>query len=144
MGSLEGKIALITGGARGQGEAEARLFASEGAHVVITGVLDDRGTALAAELGDTAAYRHPAVTDEGNWDDVIAFVRERFGRVDVLVNNAGVYHRCMIEDLSLDEYTRVIGINQVGVWLGMKKALPLLRDAGGGAIVNISSIAGFR
>ena len=145
MGALDGKVALITGGARGQGAAEAELFVAEGADVVITDVLDEPAEALSATLGPSASYLHLDVASEGEWDDVVARVDERFGRLDVVVNNAGVLSEAAnIESQPLDDYMRIVSINQVGCWLGMKKTIPLLRRGGGGSIVNISSVAGMR
>ena len=142
-GRLADRIALITGGARGQGEAEARLFAAEGAQVVIADILDERGEDVARDIGDAATYRHLDVAEEADWDATISHIAQQFRRLDVVVNNAGIYNRRTIEDLTLDEYMRVIRINQVGCWLGMKKTLPLLREAGSGSIINVSSTAGY-
>ena len=124
MKRLEGKVALITGGARGQGEAEARRFVAEGARVVIADVLDDAGRRVAAELGDAARYQHLDVTNEDDWHTAVLATLAHFGRLDILVNNAAI--------LKL----------QVGCWLGMKSALAALKDAGGGSIANVSSTAG--
>ena len=142
MGRLDDKVALITGGARGQGAAEARLFADEGATVVITDVIDDVGEATAAELGDAVAYVHHDVTDEAGWAAVVGGILEEHGRIDVLVNNAGVFHHGGALDTTLDDWNRVIAINQTGVFLGMKSVGPSMRERRAGSIVNISSIAG--
>lgn len=139
---LEGKVALVTGASRGQGEAEARLFVEEGARVVLGDVLDEEGEKLAASLGDAAHYLHHDVSDEASWSRFVAAARERFGRVDVLVNNAGVVHVAPLARTELDDYQRVIQINQVGCFLGMKHAAPAMGEAGGGSIVNVSSVAG--
>src|SRR2546423_4221877 len=144
MGRLEGKVALITGGARGQGAAEARLFVSEGSSVVISDVLDADGEVVAKELGDAAAYVHQDVTDEASWSEATAFVTERFGRLDVLINNAGIFKVMPMAMTSLDDYMAVIRVNQVGTFLGMKAVTPAMVDAGGGSIINISSVAGLR
>jgi 3alpha(or 20beta)-hydroxysteroid dehydrogenase len=140
-GRLAGKTAIITGGSRGQGEAEARLFVQEGAKVVIADVLDDLGEALAKELGDAALYQHTDVSKESDWSAAIAAAGE-LGDLNVLVNNAAILAFNSIEDTSLEEYLRVIGVNQVGTFLGMRSAIAPMRAAGGGSIVNISSIDG--
>ncbi len=143
MGSrLEGKTALITGGARGQGAAEARLFAAEGAQVVVTDVLDAEGEQTAGEVN--GSYRHHDVTSEDEWASVVAFTTEQYGGVDVLVNNAGIYIATPLLGGSLEEYRRVIEVNQVGVFLGMREVAPAMIERGGGSIVNISSVAGLR
>ena len=144
MGQLEGKVAVITGGARGQGEAEARRFVVEGADVVITDVLVDEGEALAKDLGDPCTFYEHDVTDEGRWDDVVAHVLADHGRIDVLVNNAGVFTVLPIAMTTLEEYERVVRINQTGTFLGMKAVLGPMSAAGRGSIVNISSVAGLR
>lgn len=143
MKQLERKVALITGAARGQGAAEARLFVKEGAKVVIADILDVEGRQLAEELGDAAIYQHLDVTQPDDWAAAVSAASEHFGRLDILVNNAGVLLCGSIETLPLETYRKVIDINQVGCWLGMKSVLPALKAAGGGAIVNISSAAGF-
>ena len=142
MGRLDRKVALISGAARGQGEAEARLFATEGAKVVVGDVLDDLGEKLAVEIGDAAAYVHLDVTRQDDWDAAVEAARSRFGRLDVLVNNAGILRFGSIERTSFEEYRRVVEVNQFGCFLGMKAAIPALKAAGGGAIVNISSTQG--
>jgi len=141
-GRLEGKVALISGAARGIGEADARLFVAEGAQVVMGDVLDAEGEQVAQALGENAAYVHLDVTDPDSWANAVKQTTDRFGRLDVLVNNAGILRFNTIEDTSLEEYETVIRVNQVGAFLGMKAALPALRTAGGGSIVNISSTAG--
>lgn len=142
MGALEGKVAIVTGAARGQGEAEARLFAAEGAKVLLGDVLDAEGKAVAESIGDAAAYRHLDVTDESSWADAIADVGERWGRLDVLVNNAGIARFAPMAMMSLDDYMAVVMVNQVGVFLGMRAAVPLMSSSGGGSIVNTSSVDG--
>ena len=142
-GRLDGKVALITGGARGQGAAEAKLFAAEGATVVITDVLDGEGEATAAAI-DGCRYLPQDVTDEGRWAEVVADVVANEGRLEVLINNAGIFLVKPMLETSLEEYRRVIEINQVGVFLGMKAAAGAMGDSGGGSIVNLSSIAGLR
>lgn len=141
-GRLDGKVALITGAARGQGAAMARRFVDEGARVLLCDVLDDEGKAEAAALGEAAAYRHLDVGEEDDWGVAVVEAEERFGPLDVLVNNAGILRLGSIEDLSLDGYMEVVRVNQVGVLLGTRAAIPSMRRAGGGSIVNISSIEG--
>jgi len=143
-GDLEGKVALISGGARGMGAEEARLFISEGGRVVIGDVLDEEGEKIATALGDAALYIHLDVTSERDWQTAVAKAEEYFGQLDVLVNNAGILRFGMLEQMELEEYELVIRINQTGVFLGMKSAAPALRRAGGGSIVNISSLAGIK
>ncbi len=142
MGRLTGKVALISGGARGQGEAEARLFCSEGASVVIGDVLDEQGRKVAAEIGESARYVHLDVTREDDWARAVAETRARFGRLDILVNNAGIVRTGYLENHSLADYLAVVNVNQVGVFLGMREVVGAMREAGGGSIVNISSNAG--
>jgi 3alpha(or 20beta)-hydroxysteroid dehydrogenase len=141
-GRLAGRVALVTGAARGQGEAEARLFAAEGAQVVLTDVLDELGEKVAAGIGDNARYVHHDVSSEDDWRRVIDEVRSTEGALHVLVNNAGIVRDTPILTTSLEQYLEVININQVGVFLGMREAAPLLRDSGGGSIVNVSSMMG--
>mgnify|MGYP003384051452 FL=1 len=142
MNNLEGKVALITGAARGQGAAEARLFAARGAKVVITDVLDKEGQQVAAEIGDSAHYIHMDVTDENAWADAVKETVERFGKLNVLVNNAGIVLVKALVDCSVADYMKVIEINQLGVFLGMRTVAGPMKDAGGGSIINISSIDG--
>ena len=142
---LENKVAFISGGARGMGAAEAMLFAKEGAKVVIGDVLDDEGRKTEAainDLGGDCLYLHLDVTSEDNWKSAIAETVSKFGKLDILVNNAGVVSLVGLEDISMDEWDRVMDINSKGVFLGTKAAIPELRKAGGGSIVNISSISG--
>jgi 3alpha(or 20beta)-hydroxysteroid dehydrogenase len=141
-GRLAGKTAIVTGGARGQGAAAARAFVAEGASVLITDVLDEEGAKLAAELGESAAYRTLDVRDEQSWVEAVADAETRYGAVNVLLNNAGVLHFSMIEDTSLADFERVVRINQVGPFLGMKTCIPAMRRAGGGSIINVSSVEG--
>ena len=142
-GRLEGKTALITGGARGQGAAEAQLFADEGATVVITDVLDSDGEATAAS-SDRIRYLHHDVTSEDEWIAVVQDVLEDYGKVDAFINNAGIYLARPLAEMTVEEYMRVININQVGVFLGLKHVGPVMAAAGSGSIINISSIAGMR
>ena len=144
-GRLAGKVALISGAARGQGEAEARLFVAEGAEVVLGDVLDKQGEAVAEDLGDAAIYRHHDVTSEADWAAIVDAGRRHFGHIDVLVNNAGVFRVLKMLDTSLEEYRRVTEINQTGVFFGMKAVAPVMIEQGrGGSIINISSVAGLR
>jgi len=144
VGRLDGKVALITGGARGQGAAEARLFCEEGATVFLTDVLDELGESTAADLGPSAHYLHHDVRSEDEWAGVLGGIAEEHGRLDVLVNNAGIFRVRSLLDESLDDWNHMLAINQTGVFLGMRAAGRVMRDQGGGSIVNISSIAGMR
>ena len=142
---LENKVALISGGARGMGAVEARMFAQEGAKVVIGDVLDEDGKRTEAEIneaGGECVFIHLDVTDEGAWHDAVAAAVDRFGRLDILVNNAGIARINNVEDTTSEEWDLVMDINAKGVFLGTKAAIPEIRKAGGGSIVNISSIAG--
>jgi 3alpha(or 20beta)-hydroxysteroid dehydrogenase len=143
---LAGKTAIVTGAARGQGAAEARLMAEAGASVIIADVLDDAGKALAADIrkhGGKAEFRHVDVSQEAAWTDTVAFAKSTFGGLNILVNNAGVALRVpsMIET-KLEDWNRLISINLTGAFLGIRTCAPLIRDSGGGAIVNTGSIAG--
>ncbi len=142
-GRLEGKTALITGGARGQGAAEAKLFAEEGATVVITDVLDAEGAETAAQ-SERIRFLHHDVTNEDEWAAVVSDVMEDYGKIDAFINNAGIFRSRPIAECTLDEYNLVVGINQVGVFLGLKHVGPVMCAAGSGSIINISSIAGMR
>jgi 3alpha(or 20beta)-hydroxysteroid dehydrogenase len=141
VGLLEGKVAIITGGASGQGAAEARLFAAEGASVVIGDRQDDLGLKLADEIGESALFVHLDVSDEGSWDDAIRRAIDRFGEPTVLIQSAAIVHHKLIEDSSRVEFDRVLAINLVGPYLGMQAVLPSMRLAGGGVIVNVGSAA---
>lgn len=142
MGRLDDKVALITGAARGQGAAEARLFAAEGARVYLSDVLDDEGAATAADIGAAASYHHLDVTDGDAWIDLVEEIVEAEGRLDVLVNNAGIFRVMPTVLTSEAEYRQIIDINQVGTFLGMKTVIPTMVQAESGSIVNISSVAG--
>ena len=144
MARVDGKVALISGAARGQGEADARLLAAEGAKVVIGDVLDEQGAAVATGIGDAARYHHLDVRRADDWQRVVAFAVNTFGRLDVLVNNAGIIKVGSIVDLSVEDYLEVFEVNQLGCFLGMKAAIPAMRVAGGGSIINISSVGGLR
>ena len=146
MGKLDGKVALISGGARGQGAAEAETFAREGAKVVFGDVRDAEGQKVEAAIlaaGGEAVYVHLDVTSEADWQNAVLTTTSRYGRLDVLINNAGiVIPRVSIEDRTAAEWDRVMAVNAKGVFLGTKYAIPVMRQAGGGSIVNISSVAG--
>ncbi len=144
MVDLVGKRALITGAARGHGATAARLFVESGARVLIADVRDELGRAVAAELGEAAQYVHLDVTSERCWTDVVDLVDARFGGLDVLVNNAGILRADPLETMSLEDYQAVIAVNQVGCFLGMRAVVPAMRNAGGGSIINISSVAGLK
>ena len=142
---LEGKVALISGGARGMGAAEAKLFAEEGARVVLGDVLEEEGHQVEAEIaesGGEAVFVHLDVTSESDWQGAVDTAVERFGKLDILVNNAGIFNRALIHEQSEEDWDRVMDINGKGVFLGTKAAIPVMREAGGGSIVNISSVAG--
>jgi 3alpha(or 20beta)-hydroxysteroid dehydrogenase len=144
MGRLDGKVALITGGARGMGKSHVRHFVAEGARVVFGDVLDDRGQAVAEKLGEKSCrYVHHDVTSEADWAAAIALATETFGRLDVLVNNAGVLRFAKIADMSPADFRQILEVNAVGCWLGMKAVIEPMKAGGGGSIVNISSIEGF-
>ena len=145
MGRLSGKVALISGGSRGQGEAEAKLFSSEGAKVVLGDILDSEGLAVASEInesGGVALYVHLDVTSKDDWDSAVKQTLENFEGLDILVNNAGISQRKLVHETTVDEWDKVQDINSKGVFLGTKAVIPAMRAAGGGSIVNISSIAG--
>ena len=142
MGKLDGRVALITGGARGQGAAEAALFAAEGATVFLTDVLDDEGEKTAAACG--GVYLHHDVTSESRWEDVVQAILKDHGRLDILVNNAGIFKLGGVVTTTLEDYRQVIEINQVGVFLGMRAVAKPMIERGSGAIVNISSVAGMQ
>src|SRR5262249_29111535 len=146
MGKLDGKVALISGGARGQGAVEARTFAREGAKVVFGDVRDDEGKKVEAGIRDTGGdvvYVHLDVTSEVDWRNAVQLTLDRYGKLDNLINNAGiVIPRVPIDERTVEEWDRVMAVNARGVFLGTKHAIPAMRRAGGGSIVNISSVAG--
>lgn len=142
MTRLDGKVAIISGAARGMGAAEARQFVAEGAKVVLGDVLDAEGETVAAELGADAVYRHLDVASAASWADCVADATERFGKVDILVNNAGIFRMASIEELTHEEWATIIAVNQTGVFYGMQAVIPAMKAAGGGSIVNISSVDG--
>ena len=142
---LENKVALISGGARGMGAAEARMFAREGAKVVIGDVLDAEGTRVAAEIaesGGDALFVHLDVTHEEDWRSAIGAATSSFSKLDILVNNAGIWRRGRVEDTTVEDWDMILDVNAKGVFLGTKLAIPEMRKAGGGSIINISSTAG--
>jgi cyclopentanol dehydrogenase len=142
---LAGKVALISGGARGMGAAEARLFAREGARVVVADVLEAEGQAVAAEVnadGGQSVFARLDVTSESDWGQAIALAVSRFGALNVLINNAGIGGSSRVEDTTAEAWDRVMDVNAKGVFLGTKAAIPAMRRAGGGSIVNIASQLG--
>ena len=141
MGRLDGKVAIVTGAARGQGEAEARRFVQEGAQVVLTDILDDEGKHVAADLGADAVFVHHDVSQERDWVDVME-AAAGFGPLDVLVNNASIPFFKPIEETTLEDYLHVVNVNQVGTFLGIKAAIAPMVESGGGSIINVSSIDG--
>ena len=145
MERLHGRVALVTGAASGIGKAIAKRLASEGAAVLVTDVQDPAGTQVATDIaggGGRAAYRHLDVTSQQEWEGAVAAALEEFGRLDILVNNAGLGDLAAIEDTSLEDWNRTIGIDQTGVFLGMKAAAAALAASGHGSVINISSIFG--
>ena len=142
MGRLDGKIAIISGAARGMGKAEALLFAAEGAKVAVCDIRDDEGKALAEVIGSNAIYIHLDVTSEEDWVDAIDATNDAFGHVTTLINNAGIAESAPFYEMSLESFQRVTNVLQTGVFLGMKSVVPTMTAAGGGSIINISSIDG--
>ena len=142
---LQGEVALITGAARGQGAEEARMFAQEGAKVILADVTDQEGMAVAAEIaeaGGDALYVHLDVTNEDEWQSAVQSAVAAFGKLDILVNNAGIWRRGHVLETSSEQWDDIMDVNAKGVFLGTKAAIPEMRKAGGGSIVNISSTAG--
>ena len=145
MGRLDGKVALISGGARGQGAEEARLLSREGAKVVFGDILDEEGQKVEAEIaeaGGDALYVHLDVTSESDWQTAVQTAVDKYGKLDVLVNNAGIIIQKSIEETSEEDWDRTLDVNLKGVFLGVKTTIPAMRQAGGGSIVNISSNVG--
>jgi 3alpha(or 20beta)-hydroxysteroid dehydrogenase len=142
MGRLEGRVAIVTGAARGTGEETARQLAREGASVVVADLLEEAGARVAAEIGEAARYERLDVTDEESWSALVERVSADCGTIDVLVNNAGVLHMAALDETTLADYQRVVGVNQVGPFLGMKSVAPVMKRAGRGSVVNVSSIDG--
>ena len=142
---LENKVALISGGARGMGAVEAKLFAEEGAKVIIGDILEEEGRKVEAEIneaGGECVFVSLDVRSEEAWQNAVNEAVSRYGKLDILVNNAGIYRAHNVEETTSDEWDQVMDINAKGVFLGTKHAIPAMRDAGGGSIVNISSVAG--
>ena len=144
MARLGEKVALITGAAGGSGEAIARAFVGEDAQVAVADVAEEAGEKLATDLGENACYLRLDVTDEGDWASAVSEVQARFGRLDVLINNAGILRFGGVDGTSLDDYMAVINVNQIGTFLGMRAAVPAMRSTGSGSIVNVSSVEGIR
>ena len=145
MARLEGKVALISGGARGQGAVEARMFAEEGASVIIGDILDEQGRQTEAELqelGYNVTFVHLDVTSESDWNAAVQAAVSAYGKLDILLNNAGILIRKNIEETTEEDWDRIFSINAKGVFLGTKAAIPAMRENGGGSIINISSTAG--
>ena len=142
MGQLDGKVAIVTGAARGTGSFVARRFAAEGARVAVADVLDDLGGAVADELGDQGTFVHLDVTNEGSWTDGVAAVTAAWGAPAVLVNNAAVFESTTLEDTTAERYLRVISVNQLGPLLGIRAVMAGIKAAGGGSIVNVVSVSG--
>ena len=143
MDRLKGKVILISGGARGQGAAEARLFVTEGARVVIGDVLEPEGRQLASELGHAVTFVRHDVTREWDWE-IAVNTAEKLGGLHGLVNNAGIYEPRSLMETDTELFERHTRVNQLGCFLGMKTGVPLMEQSGGGSIVNISSVAGLR
>lgn len=142
---LQNKVALISGGAKGMGAVEAKLFAKEGAKVVIGDVLETEGKQIEAEINETGGeclFVPLDVTDENQWNEAVAATLGRFGKLDILINNAGIFRTNAVEETSSAEWDQVMDINAKGVFLGAKAAIPAMREAGGGSIINLSSVAG--
>jgi len=144
MGRLKGKVCIITGAARGMGEATARLFAAEGAKVALGDVMTAEGEAVAKSIGDNAFFQKLDVSDDSNWSNFVGAVRDKFGTIDALVNNAGLVHFTPIEHFNPADADKILGVNTVGPMLGAKHVAPIMKEAGKGSIVNISSVDGMR
>ena len=143
-GRLEGKVCIITGAARGMGEATARLFAAEGAKVALGDVMTAEGEAVAKDIGGDAFFKKLDVSSDKNWEEYVGDVRDKFGTIDVLVNNAGLVHFTPIEHFNPVDADKILGVNTVGPMLGAKHVAPIMKTAGKGSIVNISSVDGLR
>lgn len=141
MGRVAGKVAIITGAASGMGAADAKLLAGEGASVVVADLNVADGEAVAADIGGDAVFMRLDVTDEANWEQVVATTISRFGRLDILVNNAGLMTLGSVVDTSLEDFRKTCAVNSEGVFLGCKHAIPPMAETGGGAIINMSSVA---
>jgi 3alpha(or 20beta)-hydroxysteroid dehydrogenase len=141
MQRLAGKTAIVTGGARGMGEATVRLFVENGAKVVIADLLEEQGQALAAELGDAAVFSRMDVSNEADWDSAVALAAT-LGSLNVLVNNAGIVHHAALNETTPEEFRRVLDVNVIGSFIGIQKVFPIMKESGGGSIINISSVDG--
>ncbi|WP_038170037.1 SDR family NAD(P)-dependent oxidoreductase [Tomitella biformata] len=139
---FEGRVAIVTGGARGQGEQIVRTLSREGCSVVVGDVLDDEGKALAGDLGKSVVYTRLDVTDQADWADAVALATSTFGGLDILVNNAGIYRRQLLEDETVADLDKVLDVNLHGPFLGIQAVIPAMRARNGGSIVNVSSLAG--
>lgn len=144
MGQLEGKRIIITGAAQGMGAVHARLFVEAGARVVLTDLQGDAGQKLASELGQNAVFVDQDVTKESDWERVVAAATKQFGGIDGLVNNAAIWWTKPVVDEDRERFRKMLDVNVIGTWLGMRAVVPAMRQAGGGSIVNLSSIAGTR
>jgi 3alpha(or 20beta)-hydroxysteroid dehydrogenase len=144
MGRVDGKVVLISGGAQGMGAADAKMLVDEGAKVVIGDILDEKGEALAAELGDAVRYVHLDVTEADQWDAAVATAVDAFGTLNVLVNNAGIVALGKIGQFDMAKWQKVIDVNLTGTFLGMQAVVEQMKAAGGGSIINVSSIEGLR
>jgi 3alpha(or 20beta)-hydroxysteroid dehydrogenase len=144
MGRVDGKVALISGGARGMGAADARALVGEGAKVVIGDILDDEGKALADEIGEAARYVHLDVTQPDEWEAAVSTAVNDFGKLNVLVNNAGIVALGQLGQFNLDKWHKVIDVNLNGTFHGIQAAVEPMKAAGGGSIINVSSIEGLR
>ncbi len=142
MGRLQDKVAIITGAASGMGAADARIFIREGAKVVITDLNVEAGEALAAELGEDALFIRQNVAEEESWNHVVKETMDKWGRIDVLVNNAGILLMKCMRDTTVEEFNRIMAVNVTGVFLGMRAVSEIMRNQGGGVIINMSSAAG--
>ena len=144
MGRLDGRVAIVTGAARGMGAATARIFAGEGAHVVLADVLAADGEAVARQIGRKSFFYKLDVTNEDEWKALVAEVKRRLGRIDILINNAAIVHFGALEDLTKADLERVLAINVVGTMMGLKTVTPVMKAQKKGAIVNISSVDGLK
>jgi 3alpha(or 20beta)-hydroxysteroid dehydrogenase len=144
VGRVDGKVALISGGARNIGGASARMLVAEGARVVIGDLLDEEGAALAAELGDAARYVHLDVTSDDDWRSAVAVAVAEFGKLDVLFNNAGIFNGGALQHYKTEQWQQMLDVNLTGAFLGMRAAADAIIAAGGGSIINTSSIEGLR
>lgn len=144
VGRLDGKVAIITGASRGTGESTARLFAEEGARVIVADVLEEEGRQVVSDLGDAAAFVAHDVTSEDSWQRCVAATEQQFGRIDVLVNNAAVLLLSSLVDTQVEDFDRVVSVNQRGVFLGIKSVAEPMKRLGRGSIVNVASVDGMK